>query len=66
MQVLGQKTSIQLLHMGIYPNLSTEDELEDVVEDEVASGSIRHQLEALGVVHWSLLLVHLRSSRLAS
>lgn len=44
----------------------TEHELEDVVEDEVAAGSIRQKLEALAVVHWSLLLVDLEQYELAS
>jgi hypothetical protein len=37
----------------------TKDKLEDVVEDEVASGSVWQKLEALAVIHRSLLLVHL-------
>lgn len=40
----------------------TEHELEDVVKDEVASGSIRQKLETLAVVHWSLLLIDLEQN----
>lgn len=42
-----------------YSGYLTEDKLEDVVENVVAAGSIWQQLEALGVVHWSLLLIDL-------
>jgi hypothetical protein len=40
----------------------TEHELEDVVEDEVASGSVRQKLETLAVVHWSLFLIDLEQN----
>jgi len=43
---------------SLYINLS-EDQLENVVEDVIASGSIRHKLECLAVVHRSLLLIDL-------
>ena len=42
--------------------LTREDELEDVVEDVVASSTIWDKLESLGVVHWSLLLINLYQS----
>jgi hypothetical protein len=35
---------------------------EDVVEDEVASSTVRQKLESLSVVHWLLLLVDLGKS----
>jgi hypothetical protein len=38
---------------------STEDELEYVVENEVASSTIRQELKRLAVVHGSLLFVDL-------
>ena len=37
----------------------TENKLEDIVVDVVATLSIWQELEALGVVHWSLLLIDL-------
>lgn len=40
----------------------TEHELEDVVEDEVASGSVRQKLETLAIVHWSLFLIDLEQN----
>lgn len=40
----------------------TEHELEDVVEDEVASGSVWQKLETLAVVHWSLFLIDLEQN----
>ena len=42
--------------------LTREDKLKDVVEDVVATGAIREELEGLGVVHWSLLLIDLSQS----
>lgn len=48
----------------LYPSvgyLGTEDKLEDIVEDIVAAGSVWQQLEALGVVHWALLLIDLQN-----
>jgi hypothetical protein len=38
---------------------SSENQLEDIVEDKVAALSIGEKLESLAVVHWSLLLVDL-------
>lgn len=38
---------------------STKHQLEDIVEDEVASSAIREELEGLAVVHRSLLIVDL-------
>jgi hypothetical protein len=38
---------------------SSENQLEDIVEDKVAALSIREKLESLAVVHWSLLFVDL-------
>ena len=38
----------------------TQDQLEDVVRDEVAAGGVSHQVEGLGEVHGSLLVVNLR------
>lgn len=35
------------------------DQTENVVENEIAAGAIRLELEALGVVHWLLLLIDL-------
>jgi hypothetical protein len=39
--------------------ISTENELEYVVEDEVASSTIRQELKRLAVVHGSLLFIDL-------
>lgn len=64
---IPRSTRIRLGYVYIRTSLAllaplTEHELEDVVEDEVASGSVRQKLEALAVVHWSLLLIHLRQN----
>ena len=37
----------------------TQDQLEDVVRDEVAAARVAHQVECLGEVHRSLLVVDL-------
>lgn len=42
-----------------YITTLTVDQPEDVVEDEVASGAVGQELEALSVVHRPLLLVDL-------
>jgi len=39
--------------------ISTENELEYVVENEVASSAIRQELKCLAVIHGSLLFVDL-------
>jgi hypothetical protein len=39
----------------------TKDQLEDIVEDVVASSSIWQELETLAVVHWPLLLIDLQT-----
>lgn len=44
--------------------LGAVDQTEDIVEHEVASGAIRLQLEALGVVHGLLLLIDLLIEKL--
>jgi hypothetical protein len=44
----------------------TKDQLEDIVEDVVASSSIWQELETLAVVHWPLLLIDLQRQNLAN
>jgi hypothetical protein len=50
---------------GAHNLLGAVDQTEDVVEHEVASGTIGLQLEALGVVHGLLLLVDLLIEKLS-
>lgn len=51
----------------VYPtfpaNNLSENQLEDIVENEIASSSIWHKLENLAVVHRSLLLIDLKDFR---
>ena len=51
-------TSHQIPANPLRRNL-THDETEDVVEDEVASSSVRQELESLGVVHGAGLIIDL-------
>ncbi len=49
----------------MYPSLQpiyrlTEDQLENIVENEVASGAIWKELEGLAVIHGSLLIIDLQ------
>jgi len=63
--LLAKKThpSSACLKVLYLPNIlstnSSEDKLEDIVEDEVTACSIRKKLECLTVVHGSLFLIHL-------
>jgi hypothetical protein len=43
----------------------SEHQLEDVIEDIIASGTVRHKLECLAVVHGPLLLIDLMCSQSA-
>lgn len=51
---------------GAHNLLGAVDQTEDIVEHEVASGTIGLQLEALGVVHGLLLLIDLLVEKLIS
>lgn len=57
-------SSTNIIHQQ--PPLSTVDQPEDIVEDEVASRAVGQELEGLGVVHGPLLIVDLdkRNARL--
>jgi hypothetical protein len=45
--------------LTFFAYISTENELEYVVENEVASSTIRQELKRLAVVHRSLLFIDL-------
>jgi len=52
-------TPVALNLFNLFTYISTENELEYVVENEVASSTIRQQLKRLTVVHGSLLFIDL-------
>lgn len=52
-------TPVPLNLFIFFAYISTENELEYVVEDEVASRTIRQELKRLAVVHGSLLFIDL-------
>jgi len=54
----------------MYPILSflhnlSEYQLEQIIEDVIASRTIGHELEGLAVVHWSLLRVDLKNNNVS-
>lgn len=61
-QAYNRKSALHL-HLLYADFTHVVDQPEDVVEDKVASLSIRQQLECLRVVHRSLLLIHQECTR---
>lgn len=70
--MLAKKTNSSLVPL-MYPTYlsynfvasSSEDQLEDVVEDVVAASTVGKELECLAVVHGSLFIVDLENDKVS-